>query len=360
LLSLDPVATGQPPGSRRFIDKQEKGGLMLKKESARLTGVRRRTLIIAVALMAPLTSLAIASPTLARRAPLWPVHAKPAPPWPAPAKPAPPKEPTGVYANFSQCPRFTAGVELCDYAEITGGEMILGKLTVPLVNPTPFQFGMGENTTGLYIVGAINGVTLAPVPQPVPGGLSSLIDCNEIKGRGFLERGQQAMCRGLLNNPWLTKVNETTELAVPPSELQINITNDLFEEGVALRMPVKIHLENPLLGRDCYIGSNADPIVYNFSTGETNPPPPNKPIHGSGGVLEIVEEGNMIRVKDHVEGDNAFSVPAATGCGVFPSSFIDSLINNKVGLPSPAGYNTIIHDGFSEEATASAVIASEK
>jgi hypothetical protein len=315
---------------------------MLKKESARLTGVRRRTLIIAVALMAPLTSLAIASPALA-------------------------KEPTGLYSVFNQCPRFTAGVELCDYAGITGGEMTLGKLTVPLVNPAIFQFGLGENekTKEQYVVGAINGETLAPVPQPVPGGLSSLINCHEIRGvgkepwRSYI-RGQKALCRALLRNPFLTKVNETTELAVPPGDLYINSTNSIFEEGISLKMPVKIHLENSVLGRNCYIGSNAHPIVFNFTTGATNPPPPNKPIHGSGGRLEILEEGEAVIVKEHVESDNAFSVPAATNCGGYLSYFINPLINSTVELPSPAGYNTIIHDGYSEEAVAAAVIASEK
>jgi hypothetical protein len=52
-------------------------------------------------------------------------------------------------------------------------------------------------------------------------------------------------------------------------------------------------------------------------------------------------------------------VPAATGCGGPFAFLIDPLINSKVGLPSPAGYNTVIHNGYDYVAGAQSVIASE-
>ena len=85
------------------------------------------------------------------------------------------------------------------------------------------------------------------------------------------------------------------ELTEPPSEIYLNLVAELGENGVALRYTVKLHLENPLLGRDCYIGSDTDPIVFNLTTGETNPPPPNKPIHGAFGKITTSEEERIRR-----------------------------------------------------------------
>jgi hypothetical protein len=311
---------------------------MLKNHFVHLTGIRRRTSIIAVALMAPLVGLGVVSPAVA-------------------------KEPTGDFAIFNQCPRFATGVNLCLYSQITGGEMTLDRLTVPIVNAVTFQGGLIEEVEppfAVTFVAALDGETLSPTPEEVPGGLSSLIDCNEIKGKGFLRRAWRRACKAVFENSRFTAVNATTELARPASEIYINKSNEVNAEGIALTMPVRIHLENPLLGRKCYIGSSADPIMFNFSTGTTSPPPPNKPISGAFGLIKIKDEAAFAEVTGHVQVDNTFSAPEATGCGGPFSFLIDPLINSKIGLPSPAGYNTIIHSGYADEATTVGVIASEK
>jgi hypothetical protein len=311
---------------------------MLKNHFVHLMGVRRRTLVIVVALMAPLTGLGIASPAVA-------------------------KEPTGDYAIFRQCPRFAPGVNLCLYSQITGGEMALDKLTVPIVNTVTFQGGLVEEEQppfAVTFVAALNGETLSPTPEEVPGGLPSLIDCNEIKGKGFLKRAWRRECKEVFENSRLTVVNATTELARPASEIYINKSNEESTEGTALTMPVRVHLENPLLGRKCYIGSSDDPIMFNFTTGMTSPPPPNKPISGAFGLIRIKDEFEFAEVTGHVQVDNTFSAPEARGCGGPFSFLIDPLINGKIGLPSPAGYNTIIHSGYADEATTVGVIGSEQ
>jgi len=43
---------------------------------------------------------------------------------------------------------------------------------------------------------------------------------------------------------------------------------------------LEVRLENPFLGNSCYIGSNAHPVVIEFTSGTTSPPAPNKPING--------------------------------------------------------------------------------
>jgi hypothetical protein len=311
---------------------------MLKNHFMHLASVRRRTLVIVVALMAPLTGLGIASPVVA-------------------------KEPTGDFAIFKQCPRFAPGVNLCLYSQITGGEMTLDKLTVPIVNTVTFQGGLVEEEQppfAVTFVAALNGETLSPTPEEVPGGLSSLIDCDEIKGKGFLRRAWRRACKNVFENSRFTAVYATTELARPASEIYVNKRNELVEEGTALTMPVRVHLENPLLGRRCYIGSSADPIMFNFTTGTTSPPPPNKPISGSFGLIKVKDEFEFAEVTEHLQVDNTFSTPEARGCGGPFSFLIDSLINGKIGLPSPAGYNTIIHSGYADEGTTVGVIGSEQ
>jgi hypothetical protein len=278
-----------------------------------------------------------------------------------PASPALAKEPMGDFAVFKQCPRLTTGVNLCLYSQITG-VTTLNKLSVPIVNPVTLQFGIvfDPTTEKETVVGALNGETLAPTPQPVPGGLSSLIDCNEIKDRGFPGRIRRGACRALFNHPWYTAVNETTELAAPASEIYVNKNNELAGVGTALSLPVRIHLENPLLGRDCYIGSSTDPIVFNLTVGTTSPPPPNEPIAGKFGLISAKDEFEFIEVTGHTQVDNTFSAPQATGCGGHHASLIDPLINSKIGLPSPAGYNTVIHSGYVNQGTTVGVIASEQ
>jgi hypothetical protein len=309
---------------------------MLTKYFGQLTGIRRHMLVM-VALIGSLASLGMVSQASA-------------------------KEPTGEYAVFKQCPRFTVEVTLCLYAQITGGEMILDKLTVPTVNPVTLQFGIitDKETDEQKIVGALDGETLSPTLQPIPGGLSSLIDCNEIKGNTFRERVLRRVCKAVFERSWSTTVNATTELARPASAIYVNSSNEVNLEGTALALPVRVHLENPLLGKECYIGSSTNPVVFNLTTGTTSPPPPNKPISGKLGDIQPKDEFNLIEITDHIQVDNAFSAPEATGCGGPFSLLGDSLIDKKIGLPSPAGYNTIIHSGYADEATTVGVIASEQ
>jgi hypothetical protein len=310
---------------------------MFKDSVVTRLGRSRRALVTMMVLIVPSVGLGIVSPALA-------------------------KQPTGDFAVFKQCPRFTTGVDLCLYSQIAGGVTTLGKLTVPIVNATTVQFGIIGNpaTEAETVVGALNGETLSPTPQPVPGGLSSLIDCNEIKDGGFLGRARRATCRAMFDHPWYTTVNETTELARPANEIYVNANNEQALEGTALGLPVRIHLENPLLGRDCYVGSSADPIVFNLTVGTTSPPPPNEPITGKYGLLSAKDEFEFIELTGHTQVDNAFSAPVATGCGGPLASLINPLINNKIGLPAPAGYNTIIHSGYADEGTTVGVIASEQ
>jgi hypothetical protein len=309
---------------------------MIKTYVRRLATNQRRALVIA-AVAVPIACLGLASPALA-------------------------KEPTGNFAKFKQCPRFTPGVHFCLFSQITGGEVAIKKTIVPIEKATiTLQGGYtrNEETEAETFVGAINGETLSKTPLKVPGGLLSLVKCNEIKGEGFLEKLTRGACEAVFENLF-TGVNATTELAKPASAIGINSNNLVNEEGVALSLPVKVHLENPFLGGECYVGSEASPVVLNLTTGTTKPELPNKPIKGSVGDLEFGEEGEIIELLGATLVDNSFSAPKSSGCGGIASFLIDPIIDAKLGLPSPNGNNTAIQKGNTFVALSKNVIASEK
>jgi len=209
-------------------------------------------------------------------------------------------------------------------------------------------------------VGALNGETLSKTPQNVPGGLLDLINCTEITGTGFLEVLAREGCKLVFENK-TTGVSATTELAKPASSIGISTSNLVNEEGVALSLPTKIHLENTFLGSECYIGSSSSPVTLNLTDGTTSPPPPNKPISGKLGDLtaKLSEGLPYTETVENTLVDNAFGVPKASGCGGIFSFIIDPLVDSKLGLPSEPGHNTTVQNGKNKLATAEYVRDSE-
>jgi hypothetical protein len=242
---------------------------------------------------------------------------------------------TGEFAKFNYCPSTTAGVFKCLQSVTHSGKVVLGKKTVPIVKPVTLQGGISSPTGGFSkFYGATNGETLSKTPQPVPGGLSGLVNCKEITVSWL-----RSSCESVFENG-LTGVNATLELARPASEIKVSELNLVFEEGTALQLPVRVHLENPLLGSTCYIGSSSSPIMWNLTTGVTTPPAGTAPITGSGGELEFKEEAQILELRKTKLVDNAWSAPGASGCGGFPAEYIlDPIINAAVGVPAAAGKN---------------------
>jgi hypothetical protein len=271
---------------------------------------------------------------------------------------------SGPFAVFDQCPRFTAGVNFCTVAKIESGGTRIGAGGLLIVNPITLKGGYERNEEKEPVterfVGALDGETLSRTPQPIPGGLAGLINCEEIKGRGFFDRAFRRACQAVLGNPSLTALNATTELAAPVGQIGISTDNLINQEGVALSLPVKIHLENPLLGNRCYIGSDWSPIVLNLTTGTTSPPPPNQPISGKSGTPKFLEDLTLIEITGTTLVDNSFAVPAVSGCGGPFASLIDPILDAKLGLPAPAGYNTLLYNASLSVAIAEELIKLEK
>ncbi len=261
--------------------------------------------------------------------------------------------PKGEFAHLGECPLSHPALTFCTFAESNGGFFQVGKKTVPLKNPVILQGGLevNEAETEVTFVGAENGDTLSKTPQTVPGGLLGI----------EAPKSWPLFLQILFNetiNKGATGVTATVELAAPASSIVVNPENLIGETGTALGLPVKIKLSNSFLGSNCYIGSNAKPIVINFTTGETSPPPPNTPIHGSAGALTIGEMG-LITLSGGSFVNNSYAAPGANGCGGIFSFFVDPFVNSLVGIPSPAGTNAAILEGKFQLALAALVKASE-
>jgi hypothetical protein len=269
----------------------------------------------------------------------------------------------GPFTVFAQCPRFTKGVERCLAAEIESGSVTIGSTEVPIKNKITLQGGIetSSSTGAEHLVAALNGETLTKAPQNVPGGLLDLIKCEEIKGGGLLEILARTACKLVFENS-TTGVNAVTELARPASEVELNVSNLVNEEGTALKLPVKVRLENSFLGSECYIGSSSEPVTLHLTTGTTSPPEPNKPISGKlGDIASHKFEGvTYLEITENTLVDNSFSAPVASGCGGIFSILVDPIIDSKLGLPSAAGHNTAIQNGKQFTAAAQNVIKDEK
>jgi hypothetical protein len=242
----------------------------------------------------------------------------------------------GEFTKFAQCPYKNPEVRKCIYSVTESGEVILGSKKVPIEKAVVLQGGRGpiEEDEFSKFYGATNGVTLSKVPQNVPGGLLGIVP--EASSPALVK----ALIKFFLENS-LTGVNSTLELAKPATSIRISENNLAAEEGIALELPLKVHLENPFLGKNCYVGSESSPLLWKLTAGTTAPPEPNKPIKGAGGEGEFLEEGRILKLKKNSLVDNAWSAPKATGCGGILSFLVSPIINAQLGTTT-AGHNTAI------------------
>ena len=263
-----------------------------------------------------------------------------------------------------------SGRALCQYSQITGGEITIGAARVPVDKTITLQSGAipiaPENEIEFVLLPAADGDSVSSTELNVPGGLPTLLSCRELEGRALFERLGRRTCKWIFRNG-ITEVTATIELVANAQDPALfNELATVQRKGAANTLPVRVHLRNPLLGNSCYIGSEASPILLHLTTGATSPLPPNTSISGVTGKAETLEEDGpegygwpALRLTGTSLVDNTFSVPAAEGCGGPRASIVDQLLDSQLKLPSTDGSNTVILDGTFTTATAEAVIASE-
>jgi hypothetical protein len=253
--------------------------------------------------------------------------------------------PKGEFAVFAQCPTGAPKVRTCVVSRAESGEIKVGNETVPIEKTQTLQGGLIKvSEFDSYFAEALNGETLSKTPQKVPGGLTG-IKCSGITGNGFIEKGLRKLCEEIFDNE-LTGVTATTELAGSPSSIVLNQPFLEVGVGTALYLPVKVKLENPLLGSSCYIGSNSEPIKLEFTTAS-----PGKP-----GTFTTKHGGEILVVSNNTLAASNFKAPGATGCGY---GLLDGLLNEKLGLPVTEGNKAILNNTI-EEANSEQVEGSEE
>jgi hypothetical protein len=224
------------------------------------------------------------------------------------------------FQKFVNCP--IAQAKGCIFGEVLEGEFKLGNKSTPIVNPTLLQGGLaviGFNT--LPLIPPLHGVEeLSAVSQPIPGGLTGVSE--------------------LIGGP----ASATAELAGIPNVTAVFLG---FGHDTAVELPIKVHLENELLGPNCYIGSDAEPIVLKLTDGTTTPPEGVEPISGKIGTNEGRDKGRLLTFINNTLVDNTFAVPAAKNCGTnaLLEPIITAAVNTAVGLPAKPGVSKAILTG---------------
>lgn len=223
--------------------------------------------------------------------------------------------PAPGYEQFAGCPSpaENPSVVVCIRSTVKGGHFQMGNKDVPIKNPMVLSGGVDGALEG-FSANSKGGLT--PVKQLVPGGVIGLTGLDWLVNFLSLE--------GL-------KLYAVTELVGTP------------KVGATIQLPIRVHLINPVLGNNCYVGSAASPINLNMTPGTTSPPPPNTPISGVEPVFSLHEATEIGTYTGGTFVDNSFSAPGASGCvltlfGFIPIS-INGLVNSASGLPAPAGTN---------------------
>lgn len=254
--------------------------------------------------------------------------------------------PKGIYKPFTDCPLLNPlmqeslpnQVTGCIAGVVTSGKIKLGNITtkvratarVPV--PVSVQFGIwdppnaGDNQFTGGILPPPDGLAnqLVSAPQKIPGGLNGALSCPSTN------KTVQKLCSEIPNSAKNRPLYASAESAGPLTNFQL----------VTWTEPIKFHLINPLLGPNCFVGSDDNPIVVNpqLDGTLTQEMDPNPTAHPDTSVLVI---------KNAVATDSTFAAPGATGCGPGGSAniAIDEAIDAKDGLPAASGSNTLTLSG---------------
>ncbi len=234
------------------------------------------------------------------------------------------------FAKFINCP-VEKGGHVCTYGETLSGEFHMGSKTVPISKPVILQGGLAALGTETYplIAPRFEAEAMSKTSEPIPGGLTGVTE--------------------LIGGP----ASATAEIAGKPEIVQVSPyglgagTRGAGGGITAVELPIRVHLENEVLGPNCYIGSDAEPVVLKLTDGNTHPPEGTAPLTGKVGNIVDLDKGKIIEFEGNTLVDNTFAVPAATGCGTSPLTepVITAAVNVAAGLPSAAGKNTAVLNG---------------
>ncbi len=263
-----------------------------------------------------------------------------------PTVPAAQHRPQGEFKPFADCPLSLKAVEDCLYSVTNRGSITIGKRTVPIKSPVTLQGGFKGAGQEVEFYAPETGETLSETPQPIPGALSGAT-APSWWPRSLQDWFNEEIKKGT------TEVSATLELAAPAGAIELSTENLINATGTAVGLPVKIKLDSPLLGSNCYIGSNSKPVQIDFTTGKSGA------AKGTVGNSRFNKKFTLITIDQGRLVNGTFQAPSVSGCGGIFSFFIDPLINSILGLPAESGENEAILEGRFQSAAAVAVRNSE-
>ncbi|GAA2523521.1 MULTISPECIES: hypothetical protein [Streptomyces] len=242
----------------------------------------------------------------------------------------------GEWAPFTRCPVDAAAMLAADGFDKTpqcvvstsaGGSIKLGKTTV-VTGKTDLQIGVVQNADGTSSVVAPPSGALVADSATVPGGLLGLMCPSDIPVI-------TSICR-TLENSGLNKITATMESVGAP--YAFDQTAGVLTDLPIVTLPVRIHLENPLLGDKCYIGTASNPILLRPKN--LDYPEFGMSFFKGDGTPDEAGEMSRINLTGATQNDSTFAVPGATGCGL-NVGLINAAVNAKTGLPSASGNNSL-------------------
>lgn len=243
----------------------------------------------------------------------------------------------GAWAPFDRCPVDApamlaadgdTNVPLCVTSSSPNGSIKLGN-TQATTGSTNLQFGVIQHPAdGTYTVVPPPAGSIVSGKTTIPGGLLGIMCPSNIPV-------VSAVC-GQITNATLNKVTATVESAGTPTEFSLVAG---ISTGPIVKLPVKIRLENPLLGSNCYIGGNSNPVL--LRPGNLSAPALAASRFNGDGTANP-DEGSLINLalSGAGQGDSQFSAPKASGCGL--GGILSWAIDLKVGLPAAAGSNNLV------------------
>ncbi|MFI1416602.1 hypothetical protein ACH4VX_01200 [Streptomyces sp. NPDC020731] len=242
----------------------------------------------------------------------------------------------GEWAPFTRCPVDAPAMLAADGFDRTpqcvvstsaSGSIKLGKTTV-VTGKTNLQLGVVQNADGTSSVVAPPSGALVADSATVPGGLLGLMCPSNLPVI-------TAICE-TLDSSSLNRITATMESVGAP--YAFDQTAGVLTDLPIVALPVRIHLENPLLGSRCYIGTASNPVLLRPEN--RNYPEFGMSFFQGDGTLDESGEMSRINLTGATQNDSTFAVPAATGCGL-NIGLINAAVNAKSGLPSAAGNNSL-------------------
>ncbi|WP_117208780.1 hypothetical protein [Allorhizocola rhizosphaerae] len=235
-------------------------------------------------------------------------------------------EPGGIYTGMGNCPITARAMQDPTHLQVgclisvtSGGSFRIGTTNVPITSPITLQFGVywpssapvvefpDGTTANVYtVVPPTRAKTLSarPIEVPIPG-LPSII-------------------------PGVTSIFAQVELAGPITSF---VPLAIGQDHPVFRLPIKLRLINGILGIDCFVGSDRNPLVL-------------QPQIVDPGVIEVLPDPNgfqatVVSFSGATLSDNEFGAVGATGCGWFGS--LNGLVNKAFGLDNAGpGQNEVV------------------